>query len=152
MTIVKDIQDELIAVYEGITLPNGLGIPSGFRHEPIGSFGSDDLPSVVVNRGILITRIPLSADRNQVVREYITDLYTYTYEDSDPVNATNRDNTSDTIGAIENTFAIYQLATTGVIFHDFSADTGDVELFARDEDTNYLGVRFRHQITYIQEI
>lgn len=151
MTKLQTIQAELITAYEAISLPNSLGTPTGYKHEPEGGFDSDDLPAVVVTRGVLINRETLSSDRDLVTREYITDLYCYVLDASDPVNATNRDNTSDTVEAVETAFGVHNLTTRGVLYHSIDADTGDTELFARDDTTNYIGVRFRHRITYIQE-
>lgn len=151
MTTIQDIQAELIAAYEALTFPHSLGSPTGYKHEPVGGFGSDDLPAVVVNRGVLLTKTPISSDRDRITREYITDVYCYVKLDSDPVSDTYRNNTSDCIDAIEDAFGVYDLTTTGVLFHVISADTGDVELYARDNARDYIGVRFRHQVTYIKE-
>lgn len=151
MTKIQTIQAELITKYAAITLPHSLGTPTGYKHEPEGGFDSADLPAVIVNRGILIEKVPISSDRERHVREYITDLYTYIFDDSDPVNATSRNNTADCIDAIETAFTLHGLNTTGVMRHEINADTGDVELYARDDTTNYVGVRFRHRVTYIQE-
>ena len=93
----------------------------------------------------------LSSDRDLITREYITDLFCYVYQDSDPVNTTSRDNTSDCIDSVLTAFGIHDLTTTGVLYHNLNADTGDTELFQRDGTTNYIGVRFRHHVTYIQE-
>lgn len=150
MSDIQDIQAEIIAAYEALSLPT-VGAPTGYKHEPEGSFNSTDLPAVVVTRGVLIAKTALSSDRDSIVREFIADVYTYVYEDSDPVNATNRNTTADCIDTIEAAFPLYGLTTTGVMAHQVTADTGDVELFARDNNLNYLGVRFRHQVTYIKE-
>ena len=120
-------------------MPNSLGVPTGFKHEPDGGFGSDNLPAVVVTRGILVAKVPLSSDRDLITREYITDLFCYVYQDSDPVNTTSRDNTSDCIDSVLTAFGIHDLTTTGVLYHNLNADTGDTELFQRDGTTNYIG-------------
>lgn len=150
MSDIQNIQSEIMTAYAAISLPV-VGAPTAYKHEPIGGFDSGDLPAIVVNRGILVGKTPLSSDREQIIREYIADLYTYIYDDGDPVNATSRNNTADCIDAIEAAFRNYALTTTGVLFHEINADTGDVELYARDDVTNYVGVRFRHQVTYIKE-
>jgi len=151
MSDIQNIQAELIAAYEALTFPNSLGSPTGYKHEPLNGLDSGDLPAVVVNRGVLISKRPISSDRDSITREYITDVYCYLKDESEPVNATQRNNTSDCIDVIEGAFAIYALTTRGVLFHVMSADTGDVELYARDDTKDYIGVRFRHQVTYIKE-
>lgn len=151
MTKIQAIQAELISAYEAISLPNSLGTPTGYKHEPTGRFTSDELPAVVVTRGVLLNTTPLSSDRSREVREYITDLFCYVMNDADPNNATSRNNTSDCISVISSAFKLYELDTVGVIEHQITADTSDTEIFDRDDTTNYVGVRFRHQVTYIQE-
>ena len=151
MTTTQTIQAEIMAAYVAITFPGGLGTPTAYKHEPLNGFASADLPAVIVNRGVLISKTPLSSDRDLIVREYIADVYTYVADDSDPVESTERNNTSDVLDAIHAAFGIYDLRTRGVMFHSMSADTGDVELYARDNTTDYIGVRLRHQVTYLQE-
>lgn len=149
MTDIQTIQEELIVKYEAINLPV-LGAPTGYKHEPEGGFNSADLPAVVVTRGIQTNSSPLASDCNLVTREYITDLYGYVFNDSDPVNATSRNNTADCIESVLAAFQIHGIDTSGVISHRITADTGDVELYARDDTTHYIGVRFRHEIVYWQ--
>ena len=149
MTNVQTIQEELIAVYETIVLPNSLGLPTGFKHEPEGGFDSADLPAVVVTRGIQVSSTTLGTDSSQVVREYIVDLLTYSVDDEDPVNATNRNNTSDCIESVIESFSIHGLSST--LSNLISADTADVVLYQRDTaENNIMGVRFRHEINYFQ--
>lgn len=150
MSTFQDIQAEIITGYEAITLPNGIGAPTGYKHEPKGGFGASDLPAVVVTRSVMLGREPLSTNRNIVRREYIVDLYCYTTDETDRVKTSDRNNTADCIDTIQDYFTPGGLTTTGVIYHNISADTGDVELFARDNTQHYVGVRFRHEVTYIQ--
>ncbi len=152
MTDIQAIQEEIIAGYALISFPSALGTPTGYKHEPDGGFNSADLPAVIVTRGIQLSSEPLSSDANLVTREYITDVYTYTTEDTDDVKATERDNTADCIPSVLSAFGIYDLNTTGVLSHRVTADTGDVELYARDNTQNYIGVRFRHEVVYRQSI
>lgn len=149
MTDIQTIQEEIIALYEAISLPV-LGTPTGYKHEPDGGFNSADLPAVVVTRGIQQSSEPLSSDSTIVTREFITDVYTYTTEDNDDVKATERNNTADCIPSVLGAFGIHDLNTTGVLSHRITADTGDVELYARDTTQNYVGVRFRHEVVYHQ--
>lgn len=149
MTNVQTIQSELIAKYEAIVLPNSLGIPTGYKHEPEGGFSSSDLPAIVVTRGIQTSSTPLATNSNLVAREYIVDLFTYIVDDEDPVNATNRNNTSDCIESVLGSFPIHGLSAA--LASSITADTADVELYARDTvENDYLGVRFRHNIDYFQ--
>lgn len=150
MSDIQTIQEELIAIYEAISLPV-LGAPTGYKHEPENGFNTADLPAVVVNRGIQLSSTPIASNRKVITREYITDLYCYTFNDSDPVNATSRNNTADCIPSVLGAFVrLHALDTSGVFAHQINADTGDVELYARDNQINYIGVRFRHEVTYYE--
>ena len=149
MTNIQDIQDEIIAVYETITVPNSLGLPTGHKHEPLGGFASTDLPVVVVTRGIQTSSIPLSSDSSQVAREFIVDLFTYIVDDDDPINETNRDNTSDCIESVLASFPIHGIKS--VQTNLITAVFGDVELYPRDTaEHDYIGIRFRHAVEYFQ--
>lgn len=149
MTDIQTIQEEIMAVYAAISLPV-LGVPSTQKQEPDGGFDSGDLPAVVVTRGILTSSEDLAVDRKRQTREYIVDLFCYVFDDDDPVNATSRNNTADCINSVHAAFDLHGLDTSGVISHRLTADTDDVQLMSRDNTTNYIGVRFRHEVVYWQ--
>lgn len=151
MADIQAIQEEIITAFQAISLPV-LGAPTGNKHEPKNGFNSADLPAVVVNRGIMISSVPLANNRKFITREYITDLFCYRIENDDHVLATERNNTADCIPTILGTFRLYGLDTLGVMSHAITADTGDVYVFSRDDTDNFIGVRFRHTVTYIQLI
>ena len=96
MADIQTIQEEIITAFEAISLPV-LGAPTGYKHEPENGFNTSDLPAVVVNRGIMISSLALSDQRNFITREYITDLFCYRIVNDDHVLATERNNTSDCI-------------------------------------------------------
>ena len=151
MSSLQTIQSAIITAYQAITLPNSLGAPTGYKHEPKGGFGASQLPAVVVTRSMQTTAQSLSSEDRLVTRLFIVDLYTYPLVESDPVNATSRNNTADCIQTIETAFInIHGLNALGVLAHQITSDTSDVPLISRDNTRRYLGVRFRHEVTYWQ--
>lgn len=149
MTTIQSIQNELITGYESVSLPDGLGNATGYQHEPVSGFASEDLPAVVVTRAVLVDRTQIGVDRYRYVREYIVDLFAYTRNPNLPINTTERDSVADCIDAIADVLEALRLDTSGVIYHDFLADTADVSIDGENSLTQYIGARFRHQVTYI---
>lgn len=150
MTSMQAIQAEIIATYAAISLPNGLGTPTGYKHEPKGGFSESDLPTVIVTRGVKITQVPLASDHWQVTREWIAELYLYAIADGDEVQDTERDNSGDCIDAVTEAFSPHGLKTSGVMFHNITADTDGTVLMLRDTELQIIGVAFRHEVTYYQ--
>jgi hypothetical protein len=153
MTDIKTIQNGILARYQAITLPNSLGLPTVERHEKA-EIGETDLPYIVVERSIMTNRSQLATKRWQVIREYIVDLYCYEVTENKEPFTTERDNAIDCVDTIQKAFDQYggDLAgTKNVLLHAITADTGDTELYTRGNNRNFIGVRIRHQITYIQK-
>lgn len=150
MTTIQAIQDELIAAYQAITLPNGLGAPTGHKHEPNGGFTASDLPAVIVTRGVKLTQEPISSGRWRITREWLAEMYLYVIANGDDVQGTERDNSGDCIDAVIEAFSPYDLTTTGVMFHNITADTDGTVLMLRGTNVQIIGVALRHEVTYIQ--
>lgn len=149
MSTIDLIQQELMAGYEALTLPNGLGSPTAYAIEPADP-STVTLPAAIVERGIKLADVPLASDRRQITREFITDVWCYQVEPEEDPFASERNQARDCIEVVERGFEPLDLDTFGVLFHEMNADTGDTELFSRRETNHYIGMRFRHTVTYIQ--
>jgi hypothetical protein len=147
MTTINSIQTALETAYEGLTLPNGLGSPTVYEWQDDPNMTA---PAIVITRGTSPSNTPIASDRRLIVREFIVDLFAYAVDNSDSLFLTQRANTADCIDTIEQAFSLYGLDADFVVTNRITADTGDVELYATQTNKNYIGVRFRHEVTYWQ--
>ncbi len=146
---IATIKAGLIAKYQAITLPGGLGAPTAIGRELDTVPPSVPYVEVYVNPTQSITQ-PSNEGSYRVVRSFIVRLYvaalpddTPSIEDADYIKAEN------CIEVVEDYFYFTddRLGVAFVESNRITADTAGAMLFTR-ANRNYVGVAFDHLVTY----
>jgi hypothetical protein len=149
---IATIKVGLIAKYQAITLPGGLGVPTAIGRELDAVPPSLPYVEVYVNPTQSITQ-PSNEGSYQITRRFIVRLYvaalpddTPSIEDADYVKAEN------CIEVVEDYFYFTddRLGVAFVLQNRITADTAGAMLYTR-ANRNYVGVAFDHAITYIRQ-
>lgn len=151
MSTILLIQQAIADAYENIELPGSL-FPTGLIEEPDDNYDLI-LPSVIIFRGQTLSMTEPSANAYIIQREFIARLYTgklNTENNAPSVNAALLEYAASTIEPIEDYFMFTDDRlnnTAGVRDSIIRADTGDTDLFSRD-NRRYIGSAFSHVVTY----
>lgn len=146
---ISTIKAGLKAVYQAISLPGGLGLPTVITRELDGLPASFPYVEIHTNPTQAITQ-PRDEGSYQVTRRFIARLYTAllpddtpSIEDADYIKAEN------CIETVEDYFYFTsdRLNVAFVTRHAILADTAAVQLFTR-ANRNCVGVAFEHEVQY----
>ncbi len=151
---ILSLQSAIAALYQNITLPNGLGTPTGLTVEPDGEFSA--LPTVVVLRQPAEQITLESAGSYLVQREFIARLYTARLSNDNPLPSASETAlryASDCAEAVEDYFNLTIQRLNGAPHVQkawISADTADAKLQRVQGTTTtlYAGIAFRHVVEY----
>ena len=149
---IAQIKAGLIAAYQAITLPGGLGTPTAIGREMDGNPPSLPYVEVHTNPSQSITQ-PRGEDSYQVTRRFIVRLYIKALPDDTPsVEIADYQLADSCVETVEDYFYLTndRLNVAFVTDHRIVADTGGTRLFTRDND-NYVGVAFDHAVTYTRQ-
>lgn len=149
---IAQIKAGLIAAYQGITLPGGLGTPTVIGREMDGNPPTLPYVEVHTNPSQSIAQ-PRGEDSYQVTRSFIVRVYIKTLPDDTPsVEITDYELADSCVETVEDYFYLSddRLDVAFVVNHRIVADTGGIRLFTRDND-NYVGVAFDHAVTYYRQ-
>lgn len=149
---IATIKAGLIAAYQAISLPGGLGTPNAIGRELDGSPPSVPYVEVHTNPTRTISQ-PRGADSYEVTRLFVVRLYvgalvdeTPSIEDSDYIKA---ENCAEPVADYFH-FTEPRLNVSGVITHQFTADTAGAAFPTRDNNLQ-VGIAFQHLITYTRQ-
>lgn len=149
---IATIKAGLLAKYQLISLPGGLGLPGGVAREVDLQPPSVPYVEVYVNPTASINQ-RRDEGSYEVVRPFIVRLYvarldddTPSIEDADYIKAEN------CAEAVEDYFYFTddRLGVAFVTGHRITADTAGAMLYTR-ANRNYCGIAFEHQVTYYRQ-
>jgi len=146
------IKAGLIARYQAITLPGGLGAPAAIGRELDGEPPTLPYVEVYVNPTRSITQ-PNGEGSYTVVRPFIVRLYVAALDDNTPsVEDADYIKAENCIETVLDYFYFTddRLNVAFVTRSRILADTAGVMLYTR-ANRNYVGVAFDHEITYVRQ-